>query len=312
MNDTTTAANQSILKAIQSIDTVIAGKSDQLKKALACVLSGGHILFEDLPGTGKTSIAQALASVLGLDFSRVQFTSDLLPSDVLGTVIFEQDTNNFRFQKGPVFTQLLLADEINRTTPKTQSALLEAMAEEQVTIDGTTYALPKPFFVVATQNPQTQFGTFALPESQLDRFMLSLSIGYPDHDSEKSLLLGQSGRDKLSGLQQAFSAEQLLALRKHIKQQHVSEPLVEYILRLVEASRNHPQLNYGISPRGALALVSVAKSWAFIHQRNYVIPEDIQELLVNAWQHRLVHAASSSVEAKVIIQQLLETTPVNI
>ena len=169
-------ADQSVTLALKSIDSVIAGKGDKLKKALACILAGGHVLFEDLPGTGKTSIAQALAKVLGLDFSRIQFTSDLLPSDVIGTVIFEQDTNKFRFQKGPVFTQLLLADEINRTTPKTQSALLEAMAEEQVTIDGKPHALPQPFFVVATQNPQTQFGTFALPESQLDRFMLSLSI----------------------------------------------------------------------------------------------------------------------------------------
>lgn len=300
-----------ISQSLASISMVIGGKDEQLKKSLACIFAGGHILFEDLPGTGKTSIAQALSKTLGLDYSRIQFTSDLLPSDVIGSVIFEQSSNSFSFQQGPIFTQLLLADEINRTTPKTQSALLEAMAEQQVTVDGKTYRLSQPFFVIATQNPQTQFGTFALPESQLDRFMLSLSLGYPDIQSEKALLKGQTGRSKLNTLVSSFSAETINTIKQAVEQVHVSDALVDYVLRLVTQTREHPQLEYGISPRGALALTSVAKAWAFIHDRDYVIPEDIQALLLNTWQHRLVHAASSAVEARTIIHQLLDDTAVN-
>lgn len=306
------SAPESISQSLASIATVIGGKDEQLKKSLACLFAGGHILFEDLPGTGKTSVAQALSKVLGLDYSRIQFTSDLLPSDVIGSVIFEQSSNSFSFQKGPVFTQLLLADEINRTTPKTQSALLEAMAEQQVTVDGKTYPLLQPFFVIATQNPQTQFGTFALPESQLDRFMLSLSLGYPDIESEKALLKGETGRSKLTVLQASFSAETINTIKLTVEKVHLSDALVDYVLRLVTQTREHAQLEYGISPRGALALTSAAKAWAFIHQRDYVIPEDIQALLMNAWQHRLIHAASGALEARAIINRLLDETPVNV
>ena len=308
----TLSAAASIQQALASIREVIGGKDEQIKKSLACLFAGGHILFEDLPGTGKTSVAAALSKVLGLDYSRIQFTSDLLPSDVIGSVIFEQSNNTFRFQRGPVFTQLLLADEINRTSPKTQSALLEAMAEQQVTVDGKTYPLAQPFFVIATQNPYTQFGTFALPESQLDRFMLSLSLGYPDIDTEKSLLKGETGREKLKGLSASFTTESIQHIKTLVTKVHVSDALIDYVLRLVTQTREHTKLAYGISPRGALALVDVAKSWAFIHQRDYVIPEDIQALLSNTWQHRLVHAASSSVEARHIIHQLLDETAVNV
>lgn len=303
--------SDAISQALASIGEVIKGKDESLKKSLACLFAGGHILFEDLPGTGKTSVAQALSKVLGLEYSRIQFTSDLLPSDVIGSVIFEQTNHRFSFQKGPLFTQLLLADEINRSSPKTQSALLEAMAEQQVTVDGETYPLAQPFFVIATQNPKTQFGTFALPESQLDRFMLSLSLGYPDLSSEKSLLKGETGREKLKYLQASFSAESLESIKVLVAAVHVSDSLIDYILRLVTQTREHPQLEYGISPRGALAITHAAKAWAFIHHRDYVIPEDIQALLLNAWQHRLIHAASSSVEARTIIRQLLDETPVN-
>ena len=306
------SAEQAISQALEQVSKVIRGKDEQLKKSLACVFSGGHILFEDLPGTGKTSLAQALSKVLGLDYSRVQFTSDLLPSDVVGSTIFDQESSSFSFQKGPVFTQLLLADEINRTTPKTQSSLLEAMAEQQVTVNGEAYPLDQPFFVIATQNPQTQFGTFALPESQLDRFMISLSLGYPDFESEKSLLKGETGREKLSQLSACFSPVSIQRIKSQVNQVHLSDSLVDYILRLVIQTREHAQLEYGISPRGALALSSVSKAWAFIHGRDYVIPEDVQALLLNTWQHRLVHAASSSLEARAIIHRLLDETPVNL
>ena len=304
--------NQLFIDTVSTLSTVIQGKDLQIKKSLACLLASGHILFEDLPGTGKTSIAQALSKVLGLDYSRIQFTSDLLPADVLGAMIFEQSSNQFHFQKGPVFTQLLLADEINRSSAKTQSALLEAMAEEQITVDGDAYPLDKPFFVIATQNPQSQFGTFPLPESQLDRFMLSVSIGYPDFESEKSLLRGDTGRGNIAKLASVLNAETILSLREEVKSVHCSDSLLDYVLRLVKATRSHVKLSYGISPRGALALVEAAKAWAFIHQRDYVIPEDVQALLMNAWQHRLLYAASSSIEAGAIIEQILENTVVNV
>jgi len=299
-----------VTQALTALSTVISGKEAVLKKCLACLLADGHVLLEDVPGTGKTSLAQSLSKVLGLDYSRIQFTADLLPADVLGSMIFEQDSNQFRFQRGPVFCQLLLADEINRSTPKTQSALLEAMAEHQVTVDGEAYPLDQPFFVIATQNPQTQFGTFALPESQLDRFMLSMSVGYPDESSERALLKGDTGRFNIKNLQSVFSTENILSMRTAVAEIHCSDALIDYILRLVKASRNHKQLSYGVSPRGALALVSVVKAWAFIHDRDYVIPEDVQALLHNAWHHRLVHAAQSSVEASAVLDEILSSTAV--
>lgn len=301
----------SLKQALEALGTVLSGKDLAIKKMLACMLAGGHVLIEDVPGTGKTSVAQSMARVLNLDYSRIQFTADLLPSDVLGSMIYEQKTATFRFQQGPIFTQLLLADEINRTSPKTQSALLEAMAEGQVTIDGKAYPLDKPFFVIATQNPSSQFGTFALPESQLDRFMLSLSIGYPSLASEKSLLQGLSGREQIAHLPAVFDSQQLLSLQTQVKSVQASESLIDYILRLVTFTREHEKLDYGISPRASLSLLACAKAWALIHGRDYVIPEDVQALIINAWLHRLIYAANSLSEAEAILFEMLKTVPVN-
>ena len=301
-----------IQNCISQLSTVIQGKDRALKQTLACILANGHLLLEDLPGTGKTSLAQALAQVLGLDYARVQFTSDLLPADVIGTTIYDQQAQQFHFQRGPIFTQLLLADEINRSSAKTQSALLEAMAERQVTVDGQSYSLAKPFFVIATQNPQSQFGTFPLPESQLDRFMMSVSIGYPDYAAELSLLRGDSGREFLAALSAMLDASGIVQVQQQVSSIRCSDTLLAYIMRLVTATREHSQLSYGVSPRAALALVQASKAWAFIDGRDFVIPEDIQALIKNVWQHRLLYAASTQQDAVAILDGIVETTAVNI
>jgi MoxR-like ATPase len=276
----------------------------QINLALCCFFAEGHLLIEDLPGMGKTTLASVLAKVLGLQFSRVQFTSDMLPSDILGSTVFEKETGLFRFHKGPVFTQLLLADEINRTTPKTQSALLEAMAERQVTIDGLTYPLVKPFFVIATQNPSSQSGTFALPESQLDRFLMRIELGYPDVKSERALLKGEAGREVMQDVKPLMEDKQLLVMQNQVKSVNASDSLLDYVQRLVHYTRQHPHLRYGISPRAALALLQAAKAWAFIHDREYVVPEDIQAVLKPVFYHRLVNAADSPSEASAIIETM--------
>lgn len=273
--------------AIAALNTVVLGKERQLRLALACLLARGHLLIEDVPGTGKTTLAQALARVLGLGFARIQFTSDLLPADIIGISVYEREQGSFRFHPGPVFHQLLLADEINRSTPKTQSALLEAMAEGQVSVEGETRPLPQPFFVIATQNPSTQYGTFPLPESQLDRFLMRLHLGYPDPEAERRLLAGANPRLRLTKLPSFVTEDQLLALQDRVDQIGASPPLIAYVQRLVQHTRELTECEHGISPRGALALLQSARAWAFLGGRNHVIPEDVQAVFGPVVAHRL-------------------------
>lgn len=261
-------------ECLQAVNEVLLGKETQVRLALTCLIADGHLLIEDLPGMGKTTLSHTLAKVLGLSFQRIQFTSDLLPSDILGTSVFDKDSGRFVFHPGPIFAELVLADEINRATPKSQSALLEAMEEGQVTIEGATRPLPQPFFVIATQNPTTQGGTFALPESQLDRFLMRLSLGYPAKAAEKALLMGESRRDLLPRMSAVLDHAQLSALQAQARAVRASDALVDYVLRLVEATRTQPQFAYGLSPRGSLALLAAAKAWALLLDRDYVIPED--------------------------------------
>ncbi|MDT0594138.1 AAA family ATPase [Glaciecola petra] len=273
-----------IAKCIEQISRAIKGKEDTIELALVCLLAKGHLLLEDLPGMGKTTLSEALASVFGLDFARLQFTSDLLPADILGVNIFENTSQSFSFHKGPIFNQLLLADEINRASPKTQSALLEAMAERQVTIDGVTRPLPSPFFVIASQNPLHQSGTHPLPESQLDRFNMQLSIGYPDFDSEKAMLSEHDDKPKLATI---ISLEQLTLLQEKVGNVSVSEDVLNYILNLVKVSRESGDFPNAISPRGSKALYRTAQAAAFVRRRDFVTPEDVQHVLQAVFEHRL-------------------------
>jgi MoxR-like ATPase len=274
-------------RVAQEIGTVLLGKDRQVRLALCCLISGGHLLLEDLPGMGKTTLSHALAKVLGLQYRRVQFTSDLLPGDILGASIFDRQSNKFQFLPGPVFTQVLLADEINRSTPKTQSALLEAMAEGQVTIEGETRPLPQPFFVIATQNPLTQAGTYPLPESQLDRFLMRLSLGYPDPAAERRLLTGDDAQTRLAQLQTCVTAEQLQKMQSAVDRIHTSEQLLDYVQRLIAYTRSEPGFAFGLSPRGALALLRSAKAWALMNGRGHAVPEDVQIVLPAVVEHRL-------------------------
>lgn len=272
---------------MDQVGSVLYGKEEQIKQSVVCLLSGGHLLIEDLPGMGKTTLAHALAKVIGFDYQRVQFTSDMLPADILGASIFNSNTGDFVFHKGPVFTQLLLADEINRTTPKTQSALLEAMEERQVTVEGETYLLPPSFFVIATQNPVSQYGTFPLPESQLDRFLMRIQLGYPTEAAERELLVGGDVRRQIANLPVCLDFDELSQIRKGCQSVKVAESIIDYVQRLIRYTRESPDLEYGISPRGGLALLNCAKSWAYIEGREYVVPEDIQGLLEPVFAHRL-------------------------
>ncbi|HTN66520.1 MAG TPA: MoxR family ATPase [Burkholderiaceae bacterium] len=271
----------------RQVGQIVVGKDLQIRQALVCLLAGGHLLIEDVPGVGKTTLAHALAIALGLRFSRVQFTSDLLPADVVGISIFEREKNAFVFHPGPVFTQVLLADEINRATPKTQSALLEAMEERQVTADGITRDLPQPFFVIATQNPSHQVGTFQLPESQLDRFLMCLTLGYPDAAAERALLEGADRRALLKTLPALMQPAELLAARAALAQIHTSSALIDYVQALTQASRSSPLFAEGLSPRAAIALLQAARAWAALEGRDHVIPEDVQAVLVPVAAHRL-------------------------
>ncbi|WGP00434.1 MoxR family ATPase [Saccharophagus degradans] len=279
--------NKQIEDLIDAIGQVLLGKNHQVKLALACLFARGHLLIEDLPGMGKTTLAQCLAKVLGLHYERIQFTSDLLPADILGVSIFDQNTSEFRFHKGPIFSQVLLADEINRSTPKSQSALLEAMEEKQVTIEGSTRQLPKPFFVIATQNPLSQAGTYPLPESQLDRFLLRISLGYPSRAAEKMLFKGVDPRQRLADMQPIITLPQLDAIQTHIDTIQATDSVLDYLQRLMDFTRYDSSFSYGISPRGALALLKSAKAWAFIHNRDHVVPEDIQAVLEPVVGHRI-------------------------
>ncbi len=283
-----------ISAVLAAANRVIFGKEKQLRLAVACLLARGHLLIEDLPGVGKTTMAQTLARLLGLQFSRIQFTSDMLPADIIGISIFDRERADFKFLPGPVFSQLVLADEINRATPKAQSALLEAMEERQVTSDGQTRVLPEPFFVIATQNPSHQIGTFALPESQLDRFLLCIELGYPDHQAERALLESGGRREQFPALDACLSAAQLAPLQNHVAAVHVAPALLDYVQALIEASRNTPHFVHGLSPRAALSLLAVARAWAFLNGRKTVFPEDVQAVLPGVAGHRLRLARSGS------------------
>jgi len=272
---------------VDQIGLFVLGKADQTRLALTCLLAGGHLLIEDIPGIGKTTLAKVLAKALGLAFRRVQFTSDMLPGDILGTSVFDQGSGSFRFHPGPIFTQVLLADEINRATPKTQSALLEAMEEGQVTLDGMTRSLDKPFFVIATQNPLEQSGTYPLPESQLDRFLMRIAIGYPDRAAEKQLLRQGGVRTRMAEVGASLQAGDVLAIQFQVAGVHVSEALLDYIQDLTEFTRSSPHVTVGLSPRAGLALLRAAQSWAFLDGREHVIPEDVQAVFPWVVGHRL-------------------------
>jgi len=283
---------------VNEISRVLLGKEDKIKLALTCLLADGHLLIEDLPGMGKTTLSHALAKVLGLNYNRIQFTSDMLPADILGISIFDAQQQQFTFHKGPIFTQVLLADEINRTTPKTQSALLEAMEERQVTGEGKTYLLPQPFFVIATQNPMSQMGTYPLPESQLDRFLMRISIGYPDAETEKRLFKGGDTREQLAQIKVCLPIEKLIAIKRSIQDVKVSDSLLDYVQRLVNYTRTSEDIAVGLSPRGAMALIKAVKTWAFMHQRAYVVPEDVQYLFSAVVAHRLIPKGTTQVFAQ--------------
>ncbi|BBB29056.1 AAA family ATPase [Neptunomonas japonica] len=290
---------------VSVISSVVLGKEDIVKLAVACMLARGHLLIEDLPGMGKTTLAQTLAHVFGLDYQRVQFTSDMLPADILGGAIFDQQTSSFVYHPGPVFTQLLLADEINRSTPKTQSALLEAMEEGQVSSEGVTRQLPAPFFVIATQNPVSQFGTFPLPESQLDRFLMRISLGYPDPETEKELLKHGDTRCDIEQLSVCVDSSLLLKLQDACSQVAVSDPVLNYVQRLAQFSRDSDDVVLGLSPRGALALIEAAKAWAYMSGRDYLMPDDVQKVFGAVVEHRLLlRNESESGSARGILSQV--------
>jgi MoxR-like ATPase len=291
---------------LAQLNRVILGKDAQIRLCVACLLARGHLLIEDIPGVGKTTLAHGIAKTLGLSFQRVQFTSDLLPADVLGVSIFDRETGKFRFQRGPIFAQLVLADEINRASPKAQSALLEAMEEHQVTLDGQSMALPEPFFVIATQNPQDQVGTFPLPESQLDRFLMRVHLGYPAAAAERELLSGVDRRDLVKTLQTITTADSLRQLQESVLAIHVAPALLDYVQALVAHTRRAPGLNAGLSPRAAIGLLRAARAWALISGRSAVIPEHVQAIFPSVVEHRVRQRSSDA----VAVTRLLEAVPV--
>lgn len=291
--------------AVEEVGGILLGKEPQIRLALCCLFARGHLLIEDLPGMGKTTLSHALAAVLGLSWKRVQFTSDLLPADILGVSVYDAKDASFSFHPGPIFTQLLLADEINRTTPRTQSALLEAMAEGQVTVEGETRSLPAPFFVIATQNPVSQSGTYPLPESQLDRFLMRLELGYPHPRAERQMFERRhSGALAINNPQQRITLEQLETIRVAVSKVHASENLLDYLQRLVAFTRQSPEFEVGLSPRGALALLDCAKTWAAMHNRAHVVPEDVQMVLPAVASHRLVPSGDYAGDGNALVDLL--------
>jgi MoxR-like ATPase len=294
MTRDTQIAEAGLQRALSALGGIVFGKHRELRLALTCLLARGHLLIEDIPGVGKTTLALALAQVLGLEFRRVQFTSDLLPADILGVSIYEPANGGFRFHPGPIFAQLVLADEVNRASPKTQSALLEAMEERQTTVDGVTRALPEPFFVIATQNPLEQIGTYPLPESQLDRFLMRISLGYPSAHAERALLTEPERREVLADTAAALAPPQLIELQHAVKAVRTTPALIDYVLALVQATRNHRSLRHGLSPRAGLALRRAAQAWALLEGRHGVIPEDVQAVFEAVVNHRLVAAEERS------------------
>jgi len=299
--------------AATQLNHIIVGKPVQIRQALVCILAGGHLLIEDVPGVGKTTLAHALAITLGLQFNRLQFTSDLLPADILGISIFERDKNRFLFHPGPIFTQVLLADEINRATPKTQSALLEAMEERQITAEGATRPLPQPFFVLATQNPNHQVGTYPLPESQLDRFLMCISLGYPDAAAERALLMGEDRRIMLQNIQSSIQAHELITIQQAIAHIHISPSLLDYLQRLLHASRTNGEFSEGLSPRAGLALLQAARAWAALEGRDHVTPEDVQAVFIPVAAHRLralQNTPGSTFSSQDLLRKLLKQVAV--
>lgn len=288
------------------VNNVIAGKTAQVEDSLACLLAGGHLLIEDVPGVGKTTLAHALATSLGLRFSRVQFTSDLLPSDLVGVSVFERQRDNFVFHPGPLFTQVLLADEINRAGPRTQSALLEAMEEHQVSVDGKTRPLPQPFFVIATQNPAEQLGTYPLPESQLDRFLMCISLGYPDRASERALLAGEDRRKVVARLQPVMQPDDLTEAMAAVHAVHASDALLDYLQALIDATRNGRWFAQGLSPRAGIGILRLARARALLQGRDHVAPDDLQALLPQALGHRLVPVAAAGRGPREQVRAMLD------
>ncbi|MEM5546950.1 MoxR family ATPase [Pseudoalteromonas fuliginea] len=297
--------HSTVTAIIEDLSSVIFGKQQQIKLALTCLFSEGHLLIEDLPGMGKTTLSHALSAVLGLSYQRIQFTSDLLPADILGTNVFNSTEHSFTFHKGPIFSQVVLADEINRAGPKTQSALLEAMEEQQVTVDGKKYTLPNPFFVIATQNPLYQSGTYPLPESQLDRFLMRISLGFPPKEAEKRLILNMQKRD-YSQLPKRINQQELAAIQSQINQITLSSPVIDYIIELVNYTRTSNAFAASLSPRASMALAKAARSWAFIDGRDFVMPEDVQAVFASVCQHRLgLHNESGEAQVNDILKNVL-------
>jgi len=287
---------------VEQVNQIILGKDEQVRLSLACLLARGHLLIEDLPGMGKTMLSHVLAATLGLNFNRIQFTSDLLPADILGSAVYERETGKFHFHPGPIFSQVVLADEVNRATPKSQSALLEAMEEHQVSIEGETRPLPEPFFVIATQNPSFQIGTFPLPESQLDRFLMRIQLGYPSAEAERALLAGEDRRAMLSGITPVITPDELRGLQQQVSAVNASEALLEYLQALLAFSRSAPYFRNGLSPRAGLALLQAARAWALMAGRDHLLPEDIQQMLPYVAGHRL----QSSGEGQQTLQEIVE------
>ena len=292
-------------RAVSAIESIILGKSMQIRLAVCCLLARGHCLIEDLPGVGKTTLSQTIARVFGLEFNRIQFTSDLLPADILGVSIFDPKQQTFCFHPGPVFAHFVLADEINRATPKTQSALLEAMEEKQITVEGATHSLDEPFFVIGTQNPLDQSGTFPLPESQLDRFMMKISLGYPDQAAERALLSGDNPRDLMFRLQPVVSIDRFIAMQTAVDTIHCSEPLLNYVQNLIQATRNPGLFVYGISPRAGLAIIQASRAWALMNGRSHVEPGDVQSVFGAIADHRLTPSEQHSRPTADLVDELL-------
>ncbi len=302
-------ANSPLERLIEAAGQIILGKETQVRLALACLVARGHLLIEDLPGVGKTTLAHVLGRALGLHFQRIQFTSDMLPADIIGVSVYERDSGAFKFHPGPIFAQVILADEVNRATPKTQSALLEAMEEHQVTVEGETRKLPEPFFVIATQNPSEHVGTFPLPESQLDRFLMRIELGYPDRDAERALLSGSDRRDMLASLDPCMSPAELVEQQANAQRVHVAPALLDYVQAIVEYTRRSPDYVTGLSPRAALALVHSARAWALLEGRDKVIPEDVQAVLPGVAAHRL-RPAHDTARRVDVGAQLLAAVPI--
>jgi len=303
--------SNSLHKVIHEAEQVILGKPHQIRLAITCLLARGHLLIEDLPGVGKTTLAHVLARTLGLQFQRIQFTSDMLPADILGVSVYQRDNSDFKFHPGPIFAQMILADEVNRATPKTQSALLEAMEEQQVTIEGMTHPLPVPFFVIATQNPSNQIGTFPLPESQLDRFLMRIQLGYPDAQAERGLLSGVDRREIVARLSPQMETAELLELQQRVKKVFASPALLDYVQAILRHTRESARYVHGLSPRAGLSLLAAARAWALLDDRSAVIPEDIQIVLPGVASHRLQSVQDvQTADGEKLARELIEAVPI--